>query len=106
MEASMLSMHQSKFVLDVQNHEKQSFCKNIKVTQQGINVTLNSFLASMELKNLFILGIVKQIRSCLQMAFEANNIFKKITYSSLLENCKPSLLVVLVCIKCMVVSWP
>jgi len=55
MEASMLSMHQSKFVLDVQNHEKQSFCKNIKVTQQGINVTLNSFLASMELKNLFYL---------------------------------------------------
>lgn len=64
MEASMLSMHQSKFVLDVQNHEKQKFCKNIKVTQ-GINVTLNSFLASMELKNLFILGIVEQIRSCL-----------------------------------------
>jgi hypothetical protein len=65
MEASMLSMHQSKSMLDVQNHEKQKFCKNIKVTQQGINVTLNSFLARMELKNLFILGIIKQIRSCL-----------------------------------------
>ncbi len=72
MEASMLSMHQSKSALDVQNHEKQRLCKNIKMTQ-GINATLNSFLASMELKNLFILGIVKQIRSCLQMEFEANN---------------------------------
>jgi hypothetical protein len=36
--------------LDIQNHEKQKFYKNIKVTQQGINVTLNSFLPSVELK--------------------------------------------------------
>jgi hypothetical protein len=52
METSMLSMHHSKVAMDIQNHEKQMFCEQLKRTQQRIDATLNNFFASMDRKSI------------------------------------------------------